>query len=255
MAVALLNIPQEILELRSTLRDFIDREVRPVEQSHIQEIQETGTFEEAKQEALKLRKRSAELGFWGLHMPEDVGGGGLSYLGQVLMHEEAARSALILAGGEAIFPVVTGPTPIYLDCTPDQRDRYLDPLMRGEKSTCFALTEPGAGSDATRIQTKAIRANGSWIVSGRKHFITGGETADFALVFAVTDPEKRARGGITAFFVDRDTTGFEVTRVDVPGPRNRVVEVTPCQAPKGSTITVKVGNGQRPTAPKRSGGT
>src|SRR5205807_6811402 len=191
--VALVNIPEEILELRSTLRDFIEREVRPVEEEHREEIQETGTFEAAKQEALKLRKRSAELGLWSLHMPEDVGGGGLSYLGQVLLHEEAARSGLILAGGEAIFPVVTGPTPIYLDCTDDQKQRYLEPLMTGDKVTCFALTEPGAGSDATRIQTKAIKTNGTWVVSGRKHFITGGDTADFAPVFAVTDPELRAR--------------------------------------------------------------
>src|SRR5437763_969806 len=203
--VALVNIPDELLELRSTVRDFIDREVRPIEESHREEIQDSGTFKDAKQEALKLRKRSAELGLWGLHMPEDVGGGGLSYLGQVLIHEEAARSALILAGGEAIFPVVTGPTPISLDCTDDQKQRYLEPLMTGEKVTCFALTEPGAGSDATRIQTKAIKTNGSWIVSGRKHFITGGDMAESALVFAVTDPELRAPGGIAGVFVDKDT--------------------------------------------------
>jgi alkylation response protein AidB-like acyl-CoA dehydrogenase len=193
--VPVLNIPEEILELRSTLREFVDREIRPIEESHLQEIQETGTFAGAKEERLKLRKRSAELGFWTLHMPEEVGGGGLSYLGQVVLHEEASSTGLILSQFESVFPVVTGPTPIYLDCTPEQRRRYLDPLMRGEKVTCFALTEPGAGSDATRIQTKAIKSNGSWIVSGRKHFITGGDSADFALVFAVTDPEKRARGG------------------------------------------------------------
>ena len=94
--MALVNIPEELLELRSSVRDFLDREVRPVEEEYREEIQETGTFKNAKQEALKLRKRSAELGFWGLHMPEDVGGGGLNYLGQVLIHEEAARSGLIL---------------------------------------------------------------------------------------------------------------------------------------------------------------
>ena len=243
--MALLNIPDELIELRSTVRDFIDREVRPVEEDHREEIQDTGTFKGAKQEALKLRKRSAELGFWGLHMPEDVGGGGLNYLGQVLLHEEAARSGLILAGGEAIFPVVTGPTPIYLDCTPDQRERYLAPLMAGEKVTCFALTEPGAGSDATRIQTKAIKTNGSWIVSGRKHFITGGDIADFALVFAVTDPELRARGGITAFFVDKDTPGYEVTRIQkTMSPFQNPVELTlsDCEVP-AENVLGEVGKG------------
>jgi alkylation response protein AidB-like acyl-CoA dehydrogenase len=243
--VALLNIPEEVLELRSTLRDFIDREIRPIEEAHRQEIHETGTFEGAKAERLKLRRRSAELGFWTLHMPEEVGGGGLPYLAQVVLHEEASRHGLILAQFESIFPVVTGPTPIYLDCTPEQREKYLDPLMTGDKVTCFALTEPGAGSDATRIQTKAIQTNGSWIVSGRKHFITGGETADFALVFAVTDPEKRARGGITAFFIDADTPGYEVTRVQrTMSPYQNPAELTfsDCEVP-GENVLGKVGFG------------
>jgi alkylation response protein AidB-like acyl-CoA dehydrogenase len=209
----LLNIPDELVELRSSLRQFIDREVRPIEESHRQEILDTGTFETLKEESLKLRKRSAELGFYGVHMPEEVGGGGLSYLGQVLLHEEAARTGLILTQVESIFPVVTGPTPIYMDCTEQQREKYLYPLMSADKLTCFALTEPGAGSDAVRIQTKAVRSgDGEWTVDGRKHFITGGGDADFALIFAVTDPEKRAQGGITAFFVDADQPGYSVTR-------------------------------------------
>ncbi|HEX9376724.1 MAG TPA: acyl-CoA dehydrogenase family protein [Actinomycetota bacterium] len=224
----LLNIPEEILELRSTLRDFVEREVRPLEDSHRQEILETGTFEAIKEENLKLRKRSAELGFYTLHMPEEVGGGGLSYLGQVLLHEEAARSGLILPQIESVFPVISGPTPIYVDCTPQQREKYLEPLMRADKTTCFALTEPGAGSDATRIQTRAVKAGeGVWRITGRKHFITGGAEAEFALVFAVTDGEKRAQGGITAFFVDADKPGYEVTRVQrTMSPFQNPVEMT-----------------------------
>jgi acyl-CoA dehydrogenase len=159
-----------------------------------------------------MRRRSAELGFYGVHMPEEVGGGGLSYLGQVLLHEEAYRHGLLLASFESILPVVTGPPPIYMDCAKPQREKYLFPLMSADKTTCFALTEPGAGSDATRIQTRARRKDGTWVLNGRKHFITGGEEADFALVFAVTDAEKRAQGGITAFFVDAGSPGFSVTR-------------------------------------------
>src|SRR6266487_3790193 len=118
----LLNIPDELLELRSSLRQFLDREVRPLEDEHRKEIQETGTFEDLKDVRAKVRKRSAELGFWTLHMPEEVGGGGLAYLGQVLLHEEASRHGLILAQFESTFPVVTGPTPIYMDCTNPQRE-------------------------------------------------------------------------------------------------------------------------------------
>lgn len=224
----LLNIPEEVIELRNTLRDFIEREIRPVEDSHREEILETGTFGALKEESLKLRKRSAELGFYTLHMPESVGGGGLSLLGQVLLHEEAARSGLILPQVESIFPVISGPSPIYMDCTEQQREKYLEPLLRADKTTCFALTEPGAGSDATRIQTKAVRVgDGAWRISGRKHFITGGAEAEFALVFAVTDPEKRAQGGITAFFVDADSPGYSVTRVQrTMSPFQNPVELT-----------------------------
>jgi len=226
--VPLQSIPDELVELRSSLRQFIDREVRPLEETHRREIQETGTFDTYKDERLKLRKRSAELGFWTLHMPEEVGGGGLSYLGQVLLHEEASRHGLLLAHFESIFPVVTGPTPVYVDCTEPQRDKYLYPLMAADKVTCFALTEPGAGSDATRIQTKAVKAQGgSWVINGRKHFITGGQSADFALVFAVTDPGKRAQGGITAFLVDADAPGYSVTRVQrTMSPYQNPVEIT-----------------------------
>jgi alkylation response protein AidB-like acyl-CoA dehydrogenase len=210
--VPVANIPEELLELRTSLRQFVEREVDPAEQPHQQEIRETGTFGSYQEERQKMRRRSAELGFYGVHMPEEVGGGGLSYLGQVLLHEEAYRHALLLASFESILPVVTGPTPIYIDCTDAQKEKYLYPLMSADKTTCFALTEPGAGSDATRVQTRAKKRNGSWVLNGRKHFITGGDEADFALVFAVTDPEKRAQGGISAFFVDADTPGYAVTR-------------------------------------------
>jgi acyl-CoA dehydrogenase len=210
--VPVIDIPEELVELRSSLRQFLDREVRPVEESYRQDLLE-GRYDFVKGERRKLRKRSAELGFWTIHMPEEVGGMGLSYLGQVLLFEEGTRHGLVLAHGESILPVVIGPTPVYIDCTRAQREKYLAPLMSADKATCFALTEPEAGSDATRIRTRAERDGDGWVINGRKHFITGGEEADFALVFAVTDAEKRAKGGITAFLVDTDTDGFTVSRM------------------------------------------
>lgn len=227
-SVPLLNIPQELLELRSSLRQYMDREVEPVQERNRREIQETGTFQGARDEARKLRKRSAELGFYAMHMPEEVGGGGLSYLGQVLTHEEASRTASILQTLEAVLPVISGPTPIYMDCSEAQREKYLHPLMSADKTTAFALTEPGAGSDATAIQTKAERAgDGTWVINGRKHFITAGDYADFVLVFAVTDAEKRAQGGISAFFVDAGTPGFSVTRLQhTMSPYHNPAELT-----------------------------
>jgi alkylation response protein AidB-like acyl-CoA dehydrogenase len=231
-------IPDELKELRNTLRDFIDREVRPVEESYRQDILE-GNYGPLKDERKKLRKRSAELGFWTLHMPEEVGGMGLSYLGQVLLIEEATGTGLLLTHNEAIVPIVTGPTPVYLDCTEPQREKYLAPLMAADKSSCFALTEPEAGSDATRIKTKAVKDGDRWVLSGRKHFITGGDEADFAMVFAVTDPKKRAKGGITAFLVDADTPGYTVSRMQsTMSPIQNPAELTfeDCSVPEGNVL-------------------
>jgi alkylation response protein AidB-like acyl-CoA dehydrogenase len=236
--VSVIAIPDELIELRKTLRDFIDREIRPVEESYRQDVLE-GRYDALKDERRKVRKRSAELGFWGLHMPEEVGGMALSYLGQVLLIEEATGTGLLLTHNEAIFPIVTGPTPVYLDCTERQREKYLAPLMAADKSSCFALTEPEAGSDATRIKTKAEKDGDGWVLNGRKHFITGGDEADFALVFAVTDAEKRAKGGITAFLVDADTPGYSVSRIQgTMSPIQNPAELTfeDCRVPEDAVL-------------------
>ena len=242
--MAVVNIPEELLELRSTLKQFIEREVASIEQGYAQQIQE-GEYGFLKDERRKIRKRSAELGFWGIHMPEDVGGMGLPFLGQVLLTEEATSHGLILTHGESVFPIVCGPSLVYVDCTPEQREKYLAPMMTADKATCFALTEPDAGSDATRIKTKAEKRDGGWVLNGRKHFITAGDDADFALVFAVTDQEKGAQGGITAFLVDADTEGFAVTRTQATmSPLQNPVELTfeDCEVPDGSVLG-EVGKG------------
>lgn len=218
------SIPEEYLELRGSLRQFIEREVAPLEQGYQQQAQE-GDYGFLKDERRKIRKRSAELGFWGIHMPEDVGGMDLPFLGQVLLAEEATSHGLVLTHNESIFPIVSGPSRVYLDCTPAQREKYLAPMMAADKLTCFALTEPEAGSDATRIKTKAEKTSSGWVLNGRKHFITGGDDADVALVFAVTDAEKGPQGGITAFLVDADR--FSVTRTQLTmSPLQNPVELT-----------------------------
>ena len=242
--MSVISIPDEFLELRDSLRQFIDREIRPVEDGYRQEILD-GKYDSLKDERRKIRKRSAELGFWTLHMPDEVGGMGLPYLGQVLLFEEATSKGLLLSQNEALFPIVTGPTPIYLDTTEEQREKYLGPLMTADKSTCFALTEPDAGSDATRIKTRAERDGDGWVINGRKHFITGGDEADFALVFAVTDAEKRSKGGITAFFVDADSPGYSVSRLQhTMSPLQNPAELTfeNVRVPDGNVLG-KVGFG------------
>jgi (R)-benzylsuccinyl-CoA dehydrogenase len=97
-------------------------------------------------------------------------------------------------------------------CNPDQVERYLKPYARGELRSTFVLSEPGAGSDAAAIETTARRTDSGWVLNGTKMWITGADSADFYIVIAVTDQEKRARGGMTAFLIDKDTPGFEVGR-------------------------------------------
>ncbi|MEE2048723.1 acyl-CoA dehydrogenase family protein, partial [Nocardiopsis tropica] len=100
----------------------------------------------------------------------------------------------------------------------EQKERYLLPTIAGERRSCFAITEPGAGSDAKAIRTRAVRDGDEWVINGEKTFITGGNEADFAMVFAVTDPEKGADGGVTCFLVDRDA-GWTSEPIDTMGER------------------------------------
>ena len=206
------DIPAEYRELLDSFRSFLDREVRPVEERYRPRLQDDEWDEEMREAGLELRRRSAELGFYAAHMPEEVGGWGLPNLATTLLVEEGAKSGLRFSSFGLGPPNPEAPTPILMDLRPEVREEVLPPLLRGETSMCFALTEPEAGSDAQAIRTSATPDGDGWVLNGRKHYITNGAYADHALVFAVTDREKRAAGGITAFFVDRGTPGFTVGR-------------------------------------------
>ena len=201
------TIPPEYAELQRNLVEFIERELRPLEEAELDPQRDDVPVELRD----RVRRRSAELGFYAADFPEDLGGSGLPQLGMALVREAAARTGCRLAAFTTYGP--EGPTGLLLSGTDEQKKRYLAPLISAEKSMCFALTEPDAGSDAQNIRTAAVRQGGDWIITGTKHFITNGVNADFALVFAVSDKEKKASGGITAFLVDRDTPGFRPGRM------------------------------------------
>jgi acyl-CoA dehydrogenase len=211
------EIPREDRELVDAFRAFLDREVRPVEERFRVRLQEDRWDEDMRAAGQALRRRSAELGFYAAHMPESVGGWGLSNLATTLLVEAGATSGLRFATFVLGPPNPEAPTPILMDLPADLRDEVVPSLVRAERSMCFALTEPEAGSDAQAILTTAERDGEGWVLNGRKHYITNGAEADYAVVFAVTDAEKRAAGGITAFLVPRDTPGFEV------GKRQRTI--------------------------------
>ena len=201
-----LTIPAEYEELRRNLVGFIDRELRPLEASELDPERDDVPVELRD----RVRRRSAELGFYAADFPEDLGGSGLPQLGMVLLREAAAGTGCRLAGFTTYGP--EGPTGLLLHGTDEQKKNYLVPLISAEKSMCFALTEPDAGSDAQSIKTTATKDGDHWVLNGRKHFITNGKHADFALVFAANDRDKKAQGGITAFIVEKGTPGFEVGR-------------------------------------------
>jgi len=199
------EISEETRQLRDAVRRFVERELLPLEE-RIKEV-----------DAIPLdliteaRRRGVAAGFYGMYMPEDVGGGGLQVLPSVIIFEDLARQGSRLA--RFALGAHGGPTPILLGCNEEQREHFLLPVMNGEKTTCFALTEPGAGSDAAAIQTTAVKDGDNYVLNGVKHFITNGPYADFAMVFAVTDKELGARGGVTCFLVEKGTPGFSVARV------------------------------------------
>ena len=157
----------------------------------------------------RLNQVSKETGIFTSFVPEQYGGGGMGALGHVVLDEEIHKS---------IVQLPTSPVPMMMigSCTPEQEQKYLYPSIQGNLNYAFGQTEPQAGSDpGGMMQTRAVRDGDDWVISGTKMFISGAATADFLLVQAVTDPEKRQRGGITMFIIDNPTAGlsFEPIRV------------------------------------------
>jgi alkylation response protein AidB-like acyl-CoA dehydrogenase len=204
------DIPDELVALRQSFASFLDHEVRPLEERLLPELWSYAPDREVLYEAAReVVRRSADAGFYAAHMPEEVGGQGLSTLGTSLLVEDAAASGLRFAMIAVAPPNPSGPSTMLLSMPRHLWPEYVEPVVRGERTMCFALTEPEAGSDAQAIRTRAtLQDDGSWVLSGHKHYITNADKADVAIVFAVTDVEKRAAGGITAFVVP----GEQLTR-------------------------------------------
>jgi hypothetical protein len=154
----------------------------------------------------------AKLGFMGMLVPEEYGGAGADHVGYALALEEIA------AGDGAVSTILSvhnsvGCVPVLRYGSEEQKQRFLKPMAAGEMLAAFCLTEPGAGSDAAAIQTRAVQRGNRWVLNGTKQFITSGSTAQVAIVFAVTDP-KAGRKGISAFIVPTATAGYRVARLE-----------------------------------------
>jgi len=191
------SLNDEEKAIRDTARAFIRNEVMPLEQEALrrERAHRPGlTRDELRELQLKARR----FGFWGLSTPQEYGGMDLPAVMQALIWTEVGRSWVPFRfGGEA--------DNILYECDDRQKEEYLLPTIEGERISCFAITEPGAGSDAANIKLSARPDSDDWILNGEKTFITNGNDADFAIVVAVTDGSRSVHnGGATAFLVDRD---------------------------------------------------
>ena len=180
--------------LREQVARFIEREVEP----------HGAGWEEAGMVPREVLRRMGQAGLLGLMFEEAFGGGGADAMTNLVFAEALSQSTL--AG--FIIPVLVhtdmaGPH-LHHAGNAAQKAKYMPGVTAGELITAVGITEPGAGSDARNIKTRAVRDGDDWIINGEKIFITGGNEADFVMVFAVTDPEKGSEGGITCFLVDRD---------------------------------------------------
>ena len=187
--------------LRDATRKFVQSELLPLNVE----------IEESKQIPEDAMKKMREMGYFGITIPEAYGGQGMDYLSYLLIQEELAWAHdcwnYLHSGNNGI-----GAQGIVHFGTDAQKEKYLPPLASGEKIAAFGLTEPGAGSDAQSIETTAVKKGDKWILNGRKHFITRGAIAETFTIMAANDREKRSKGGISAFIVEKGYPGFTIGR-------------------------------------------
>jgi acyl-CoA dehydrogenase len=190
------SLNDEERAIRDTARTFIRKEVAVLEEEVLRrERQHQPGLDRSELRELQLKAK--QFGFWGLSTPEEYGGMNLPAVMQSLIWTEIGHTFVPFRfGGEA--------DNILFYANDEQKKEYLLPTIEGERISCFAITEPGAGSDAANIKMTARRDGDDWVLNGEKTFITNGNDADFVIVVAVTDPELGVRGGgTTAFLVDR----------------------------------------------------
>jgi len=194
--------------LKDLVRHFVDDELMPLEAGVLAREAEGKGLGLAADENARLDAASKKLGLWGLDAPEDIGGADLPAVAMIGVNEELGRT---------ITPYTLPPDSPNLrmmmaTVTERQREAYLAPYVRGETVSAIGISEPGAGGDPAGMITRADRDGDDWIINGRKIWISRADHADFTILMAVTDREKGARGGISAFLVDKDTPGFNVAR-------------------------------------------
>ncbi|HLR51680.1 MAG TPA: acyl-CoA dehydrogenase family protein [Candidatus Avamphibacillus sp.] len=197
------TLTDELQQMKIMIKNFVDKEVEP----YAQQIEDEDSI------PLHLIEKMKELGLFGMSIPEEYGGIGLNAVGKATILEQLGRTH---NGFVSLISAHTGigSTGLVKLASDYLKQKYLPDMAAGNKIAAFALSEPGAGSDATNLSTQAEKRGNQWIVNGTKHFITNAPVADVFTVFALTDKDKGAKGGITAFLIERDFPGLHIGKPD-----------------------------------------
>jgi acyl-CoA dehydrogenase len=190
------------------MRDLVRDEVWPIET-----VFDDLGYDGFKRAIAPLQERVKERGLWAAHLPPDLGGQGYGQVKLGLMHEILGTSPFAPAVFGNAAPDSGNSEVLALAGTPDQKERYLYPLLAGDLRSAFSMTEPEtAGSDPTLLRTRAVKDGDHWVLNGHKWFSTNGSIADFLIVMAVTDPDARPHQRASMFLVDVDTPGVNIIR-------------------------------------------
>ena len=232
------DIPEELQLLARTVRDFVETRLQPIEKQ----------VEDSDDIPSEIVREMAALGFFGLPFPEEYGGVGAGDLGYCLALEQFGRTSAAFSNLIGAHTSI-GSMSIFLGGTDEQKRRYLPELTAGRKLAAFSLTEPSSGSDAASIQTSARKDGSKWLLNGTKIWVTNGPIADVVVVYAASDRAKGARGGITAFIVEKGFKGFRVGRIDekmgLRGSKTGELIFEDCEVPEENVLGGEVGTGFR----------
>ncbi|CAN5477066.1 acyl-CoA dehydrogenase family protein [soil metagenome] len=191
------EIPHELRMLKDSVRRFVQQELMPLESRYANEPDIPDDIRDT------LQRTAKELGFWAFDLPAEYGGGGVGYLGMCLAFEELGRCNAPSFRAQTVLTPYLGP--VLFHGTPEQKAKYLQPVIDGNKRTCFALTEPSGGSDATNMRTNAVREGDDYRINGTKIFITSADKADFVQLFARTADKE-----VSCFLIDKGTPGMRL---------------------------------------------
>lgn len=226
------GLTQEQEMIVETTRSFVENELYP----HEAEVERSGHLDIDL--VWEIQSKAIAAGLYAANIPEEFGGAGLDTPTWLLYEKELGRANYALH-----WTCVARPSNILCAGTPEQRARYLEPCVAGEKWDCLAMTEPGAGSDLRGMKASAKQDGSDWILNGTKHFISHADIADFTIAFMATGEEDTPRGKkklITAFFVDKGTPGYAVRdgyrNVSHRGYTNAILEFDNCRVPAENVL-------------------